>query len=50
MDLKRKVSLRCGAILEDNHCFKFRGVITCRNTSYYDLLGKTIESKHEIKD
>ena len=25
-------------------------VITCRNTSYHGLLGKTMESKCEIKD
>lgn len=24
--------------------------ITCRNTNYYDILGKTMESKYEIND
>ena len=50
MDAKTKGSLGCrmvlgdkhlyGAMLEDKHCFKVRGVITCTNTSYYGLLGK----------
>ena len=47
---KRKVKLKCGAMLEDKHCLKFGGVIiTFRNTNYYDLLGKTIESKCKLK-
>ena len=45
VDAKRKVCLVCGtvfrdkhlygAMLKDKHCFKFGGMITCRNTSYY---------------
>ena len=51
-DAERKVSLEGGIVLgdkqwdekmlEDKHCSKFRGVITCRNAIYYGLLGRTM--------
>ena len=50
MDARRKVSLRCGDMLEDKNYFIFGGVITCRNTSYCGLLVRTMEEKCKIKD
>ena len=49
VDVRKKASLRCGAMLEEKHCFKLGGVISCRNMSYYDLLGKTMEQDKRPK-
>ena len=41
---KRNHAYNSKMMLEDKHNFKFNGVITCRNTSYYSLLIKMIKS------
>ena len=48
--VRRKVRLRCGAMLEDKHCFKFGSVITCKKSSYCGILDKTMEEKRKIND